>query len=222
MNEKTWKFIAAERKQLAVYGKRLNSKQWESPSLREGWKISDVYAHLVLESRYKAYEVLPGLVRGRGNIHTMMDSLARKYAKAKTQAELTALLEADATLRLSPKFVSPLEVLIDLVIHGADIKLALGEKWEVEPDIMKHILDNWHPSQTRFGTITNRIRRRMKGLHWTAEDFDWSVGKIGHPKISGRGQFLIFAIAGRGLALEYVDGDGVEIMRKRLAPKKRK
>lgn len=222
MNDQTWELIAAERKKLAAYGKHLTSKQWEAPSLCEGWNIADVYAHLVLESRYKAYEVLPSLVRGRGNIHNMMDSLARKYGKAKTQAQLTALLEGDAKLRLSPQLVSPLEVLIDIVIHSADIKLALGEKWEVEPEVMKHILTKWHPSQTRFGTITNRIRRRMKGLHWTAEDFDWSVGKSGQPKISGRGQFLIFAIAGRGLALEYVDGDGVEIMQKRLAPKKRK
>ena len=152
----------------------------------------------------------------------MMDTLARKYGKAKTQSQLTDLLEADANLKLSPKFVSPLEVLIDLVIHSADIKLALEETWQVEPEVMKHILANWHPSQTRFGTIANRIRRRMKGLHWTADDFDWSVGKSEHPNISGRGQFLIFAIAGRGLALEFVDGDGVEIMRKRLAPKKRK
>jgi uncharacterized protein (TIGR03083 family) len=143
MNDKTWKLIATERKQLALYGKKLTAKQWRADSLCEGWSIADVYAHLILESRYKAYEVLPSLVRGRGNIHSMMDSLARKYGKAKSQTELTQTLEDDAKLRLSPKFVSPLEVLIDLVIHSADIKLALGEKWEVEPEVMKHILDNF-------------------------------------------------------------------------------
>ena len=216
MQALTWALVAKERRSLADYGEALTEKQWVAPSLCEGWKISDVYAHLVLESRYKAYEVLPSLVRGRGNIHSMMDQLARKYANTMSQKQLVKRLGEDANLKLSPRFVSPLEVLIDLVIHGADIKLALGDGWQVQPEVMKHILDNWHPSQLRFGTITNRIRRRMKGLHWKAEDFAWSSGKEAWPSISGSGQFLIFAIAGRGHALKYLHGEGVAAMKERI------
>ena len=216
MHTKTWKLVADERIRLAAYGKTLTAKQWKSASLCEGWSIADVYAHLVLESRYKAYEVLPSLIKGRGNVHNMMDSLARKYAKALSQIELTQRLKDDAAVKIAPAFVSPLEVLIDLVIHSADIKLALGEDWEVAPEVMQHILSEWHPSQLRFGTITNKIRRRMKKLHWTAEDYEWSAGKKGLPTVKGSGQFLIFAIAGRGYALDYLRGDGVDIVRKRL------
>jgi uncharacterized protein (TIGR03083 family) len=216
MSTKTWKFIAEERLRLAAYGKTLTAKQWRTASLCEGWTVADVYAHLVLESRYKSYEVLPSLIKGRGNIHSMMDTLARKYAKRMSQIELTKLLKEDAKLKLAPAFVSPLEVLIDLVIHSADIKLALGEEWEVSPEIMHHILAEWHPSQLRFGTITNKIRRRMKKLHWTAEDYEWSAGQKGWPNITGSSQFLIFAISGRGHALEYLRGDGVKELRKRL------
>lgn len=214
--DKTWSLIAKERLRLAQYGKMLTTEQWNEPSLCEGWKISDVYAHLILESRYKAYEALPGLIRGRGNIHSMMDQLARKYGKAMPQEELVMQLKADADLKAVPKLVSPLEVLIDTVIHTADIKLALGDTWGVDPEVMQHILAEWHPSQLRFGTVTNRIRKRMKGLHWTAEDFEWSAGEKGKPTVKGSGQFLIFAIAGRGHALEYLRGNGVEIMRQRL------
>jgi len=215
--DKTWSLVAKERQLLADYGKSLTQKQWDSPSLCEGWNVSDVYAHLILESRYKVYEALPGLVRGRGNVHSMMDQLARKYGKAMSQAQLVQRLKDDSGLKITPTFVSPLEVLIDLVIHSADIKLALGDDWEVDPEIMKHILSEWHPSQLRFGTITNKIRKRMKELHWTAEDYAWSFGEKGLPTVKGSGQFLIFAIAGRGYALEYLRGDGVEIMRKRLS-----
>ena len=216
MNEKTWKLVSDERLRLASYGKTLTARQWKTASLCEGWNIADVYAHLVLESRYKSYEVLPSLIKGRGNIHTMMDALARKYAVRMSQIELTQMLKDDANAKIAPVLVSPLEVLIDLVIHSADIKLALREDWEVAPEIMEHILSKWHPSQFRFGTITNRIRRRMKKLHWTAEDYEWSVGQKGWPKISGSGKFLIFAISGREHALQYLSGNGLKELRQRV------
>ena len=212
----TWKFVAQERLRLAEYGKTLTEKQWNSPSLCEGWTVADVYAHLILESRYKAYEVLPGLIRGRGNMHSMMDQLARKYSTAMTRPQMLERLKDDATVKVAPAFISPLEVLIDLVIHSADIKLALGDDWQVEPEIMKHLLAHWHPSQLRFGTITNKIRKRMKKLHWTAEDFEWSAGKPSMPSVEGKGQFLILAIAGRGIAIDKLGGSGVGKLAKRL------
>ena len=59
-------------------------------------------------------------------------------------------------------------------------------------------------------------KKRVAGLHLHATDMDWSVGDTSMPELSGTGEALLMAIAGRHAALADLTGPGVETLRSRL------
>jgi hypothetical protein len=55
----------------------------------------------------------------------------------------------------------------------------------------------------------------VDGLSLRAENVDWSYGA--GPSVSGDAESLLLALTGRRVALDHLDGEGVETMRRRMA-----
>jgi hypothetical protein len=57
-------------------------------------------------------------------------------------------------------------------------------------------------------------RRRARGLRFVATDVPWSNGD--GPEVRGTREAIALAIAGRGVVLEELDGEGVAVLRQRI------
>ena len=58
-------------------------------------------------------------------------------------------------------------------------------------------------------------KKRRAGLHLHATDIDWDAGGTGDPEVTGTGEALLLAMAGRPVALDELDGPGVATLRSR-------
>ena len=58
-------------------------------------------------------------------------------------------------------------------------------------------------------------KQRVAGLRLVATDVDWSHGS--GPEVSGPGEALLLAASGRPAGLPELDGEGVAVLRERLA-----
>jgi hypothetical protein len=97
-------------------------------------------------------------------------------------------------------------VLADLVVHQQDIRRPLGRLRVIEQARLLHTLN--HPNRWVYP------RRFMGGLRFVATDVDWSHGA--GPEVRGTGEALALAMAGRGVVLDGLDGDGLDILVGRL------
>ena len=55
---------------------------------------------------------------------------------------------------------------------------------------------------------------RIRGLRLVATDFDWAAGK--GAEVSGPGEALLMAMAGRGVALGELSGPGLPVLARRV------
>lgn len=186
-----------ERRDLADFLETLDPDQWQAPSLCTEWTVHEVVAHLI------SYEELSRL--GLDGVNAVG---VREYA-ARTPAELVALVRAHAVPRgLTAGFGGAI-ALTDGLIHHQDIRRPLGAPREVPPDRLVAALQMAQRSPTLPG------RRNARGLRLVATDVDWSFGS--GPEITGPGEALLMAVAGRPAALPDIHGAGVDTLAGRLA-----
>jgi hypothetical protein len=58
------------------------------------------------------------------------------------------------------------------------------------------------------------LPNRAKGLRLEATDLDWRAGE--GPLVTGKGEAIVMALAGRPQVLQELSGDGVDILKARL------
>jgi uncharacterized protein (TIGR03083 family) len=98
--------------------------------------------------------------------------------------------------------------LTDGTIHHQDIRRALG----LPRNIPEHRLV---PALTfSLGAPTLPSKGNAKGLKLVATDADWTTGD--GLEVSGPGEALLMALAGRPQALEELDGAGLPALRSRI------
>jgi hypothetical protein len=100
-----------------------------------------------------------------------------------------------------------------LVVHHQDMRRPLHMDRVVPSDRLRAALDSL---VSRKGSISVGSRPRTKGLSVRAVDVDWSHGD--GPEVYGPGEAIVMALAGRGVALKDVEGDGKEILAERGWP----
>ena len=59
--------------------------------------------------------------------------------------------------------------------------------------------------------------KRVKGLHLKATDLDWEHGDAGGAEVTGTGEAILMAMAGRPAALDDLSGPGVAQLRERIS-----
>ena len=197
----------AERADLLEFLTGLTAQQWDAPTLCAGWRVRDVVAHMI------SYEGLPGL------------ELVRRFAKGRFRLaginavgvgemrdarpdELLALLEQ----RLEPNGLTTgfggRVALLDALIHQQDIRRPLGIPRTVPAERLVPAL-----SFARFAPPIGAFWR-ARGLRLVATDLGWSAGR--GPEVTGPGEALLLAIAGRRGVVEELTGPGQATLAARI------
>jgi uncharacterized protein (TIGR03083 family) len=200
--------VSAERHRLADSVADLTDEQWATPSLCAAWTVRDVVAHLTVTTRVTVPRLLRGAVRARGSFDRLAIDLAAERAVAHTPAELVAQLrESAASTRRMPGS-SPMDPLMDLVVHAQDVARPLGRRHVSPPDVVAACLAY---------VATNRFMggpQRLAGVQLVSTDTGWTHGD--GAELRGPDVDLLLATAGRRAGLDGLEGPGAEVLSARL------
>lgn len=204
--DEVWRTIDTERADLADLLEDLSPAEWAAPSLCQAWRVGDVAAHLTL-SHASYREALVGAVRARGNFDVMIRDSALRAASL-PRSEYPRRLRAMIGSRRTAPFVTPMEPLIDVLVHGQDIALPVGRTRPMPTAAAAAAAQRAWDMGFPF-----RARRRLAGLRLAATDTGWAVGS-GAP-VEGPIAALLLLVTGRDAAVDQLDGAGVRILRRR-------
>ena len=198
----------AERNELATLLEGLSPEQWTEPSLCAGWTVRDVVAHMLsFEERGPAglaWCFARGLLSfDRTNAVAMAD-----YA-SHSPDHLLALLERSRRPRGLTAMMGGKIALTDGMIHQQDIRRPLLKPRSIPADRLRAALDVAKSAPTLGSSA------RCKGLRLVATDADWAAGQ--GDEVSGPGEALLMAMAGRGQPLDELTGPGVGTLTDRIA-----
>ena len=197
----------AERGDLAALLRALTPEQWEAPSLCTEWPVRDVVAHVVSYEELDGRGVLRRYARGRFVPRRINAVGVADYAGHRPE-QLIEVLERHLRPRgLTAGFGGRI-ALVDGVIHQQDIRRPLRVPRDVPVERLRPVLD--------FARIAPPIGAfgRIRGLRLVATDFDWAAGK--GAEVSGPGEALLMAMAGRGAALGELSGPGLPVLARRV------
>jgi uncharacterized protein (TIGR03083 family) len=203
--------IADERRQAADLIDTLSPEQLRAPSLCSAWTVHAVAAHLLapLVSGLGGFVWMvlkSGLDPHRANIR-----LACALADARSGAEIAAGLREHAEYDFRPPVVGRDGPFTDLLVHGQDIRRPLGIPHQFRPERLRLSLD-FLVSGSAKGFVPKELR--SGDVRYEATDLGWSWGS--GPVVRGPGEAVLMVLTGRTVALDDAEGDGVEVLRRRL------
>jgi uncharacterized protein (TIGR03083 family) len=194
-----------ERTELATFLATLTPQEWHAQSLCTKWTVKDVVAHVVSYEELSPY----GLAKrfAKGGVLRANEVGVKEFAPMSPQG-LTEFLGRHLRPRGLTAGFGGMIALVDGTIHHQDIRRALGRPRTVPVDRLERILP-LVPGNPRLGA-----GRRIRGLRLTATDVDWRHG-VG-PEVSGSGEALLMAMAGRPDALDELAGPGRDTLADRI------
>jgi uncharacterized protein (TIGR03083 family) len=204
-----WAAVDLERAGLADLLDDLTADEWSHPSLCAGWRVRDVTAHLALAHSGWGRTLLE-MCRARGSFDRMIHDTAVRHSVEPT-ARLTTEIRAMVGSRRHAPTLTPLEPLLDVLVHGQDIAVPLGRSHPVPVEAAKaaatRVWTMGWPLSTAF-----HARSRLRGLRLVATDTEWSVGD--GQLVEGPVDALLLLLTGRTAWLGRLAGPGVD----RLVP----
>ena len=201
----TMSMAHAERADLAEFLATLTAREWEAPSLCFRWTVKDVVAHVISYEELGALGLLKRFAKGwivRAN-QVGVDELATLSPQ-----QLLVFLRNHLQPRGLTAGFGGMIALVDGTIHHQDIRRSLGRERSVPPDRLERVL-GMVPGNPRLGA-----GRRIRGLQLCATDIDWAHGR--GPEVTGPGEALLMAMAGRPAALADLSGPGHAALAARL------
>ncbi len=157
--------VAAERGDQADLLATLRPKQWDAPTLCDGWRVREVIAHTTMPFRTSLGRTLVELAKARGDVNRMADHCARRDAARLPAASLLASLRDNITHPWTPPGGGAHGALSHDVIHGLDITVALGLDRQVRTILVPfpHTRSNrWpcsSPRSAMFAPVASKIRK---------------------------------------------------------------
>lgn len=200
--------VSAERRRLADHVAELSDEQWSTASLCAAWTVRDVVAHLTSTTRTGVLRIARAAVRARGSFDRMEIDLAAERAAAHATPELVAQLRKSAETNRRFPGSTPLDPLMDLVVHGQDIARPLGRRYVSPPEAVAASLT--HVATTSFLGGP----KRLAGLRLVSTDTGWSLGD--GPEVSGGDIDLLLVASGRPSGLAALAGPGLATLTARL------
>ena len=206
--DEVWRTIDQQRAELADLMETFTSAEWETPSLCARWRVRDVAAHLTLSHMSLRKGLLPTL-RAHGSFNGAIHLTAVRQAELPVEDYPRLLRQMLGSRRTAP-FVSDLEPLIDILVHGQDMLVPLGRPREMPREAAAVAATRaW-----KLGWAFN-LRRRLSRFSLVATDHDWSIGS--GPAVEGRMQDLLMVVTGRDATLPDLSGAGADALRAHLA-----
>jgi uncharacterized protein (TIGR03083 family) len=198
----------AERADLADFLAKLTPQDWEAPSLCSKWSVKDVVAHVVSYEELGAVGLLKRFAKGWIVLPNRVNEVGVDDFAALSPQQLLEFLRNHLEPRGLTAGFGGMIALVDGTIHHQDIRRSLGRPRSVPADRLERVL-GLVPGNPRLGA-----GRRIRGLRLRATDIDWAHGR--GPEVTGPGEALLMAMAGRPAALADLDGPGLGTLAKRL------
>ena len=200
--------VAAERHRVADLVADLTDEQWATPSLCAAWTVRDVVAHLTVTTRMTVPRLLPAAVRARGVFDRMAVDLAAERAAAYSTAELVGQLRESAGSTRRMPGSTPMDPLMDLVVHGQDVARPLGRRHIPPPEVVAACLAYVAGNRFMGGP------QRLAGVQLVSTDTGWTHGD--GAELRGADVDLLLVAAGRRAGLDALGGPGVGVVAARL------
>jgi uncharacterized protein (TIGR03083 family) len=197
----------AERTDLLTLLRTLTEPQWSARSLCRQWTVRDVALHLVSYEKLSRPTLVGVFLRGGLRVSRVNDVALRRYRNHEADGILELLARNLWPVGLTSGFRGGI-ALTDGTIHHQDIRRALGLPRTIpEPRLVPALA-------FALGAPTLPTKGNAKGLKLDATDVAWTVGD--GPEVTGPGEALLMAAAGRAAALADLSGDGLPILRERV------
>ncbi|QSE94384.1 maleylpyruvate isomerase family mycothiol-dependent enzyme [Rhodococcus pseudokoreensis] len=188
-----------EREEFAELLAGLSPQQWESPSLCERWRVRDVVAHVISYDELDFRSLAARFAKG-WFLQDRVNELGVADLADRTPEQLLELMRIHAEPSGLPAGFGGRIALVDGMIHQQDIRRPLAIPRTIPPRRLRAALEF-----ARFAPLI-RGAWRARGVKLVATDLDWSYGR--GPQVSGSGEALLMAMAGRRDALGDLTGPG--------------
>jgi uncharacterized protein (TIGR03083 family) len=197
-----------ERTDLLALLHSLSDEQWNAPSLCTQWRVRDVATHIVSYDELSTPTTVGTFIRGGLRINAVNAVALQRYRDLEPSAVIDLLAR---NLRPSglPKGFGGGIALTDGTIHHQDIRRALNLPRTIPAHRLAPVLD------FALGAPTLPAKKNAKGLSLNATDIDWGSGQ--GQEVTGPGEALLMAIAGRPDPLDELSGPGLTTLRRRVA-----
>jgi len=191
----------------------LSPAEWDHPSLCDGWRVRDVIGHMCVGYTTSMPVMIAKVARRGFNVPKASLEESAAFATDHSPAEILAVFDVvqrDNVRKGISRVIKPAEGLVDHLIHHQDVRRPLGRPRTIPEDRVVAAL----------GVIPGLggfvgAKKRVAGLRLVATDVAWSAGE--GPEVSGSGEAILLAASGRPVALNELSGEGVEILRTRMA-----
>jgi uncharacterized protein (TIGR03083 family) len=199
----TMQLACEERQDFAELLAGLSPGQWEQRSLREGWRVRDVVAHVLRYDELGPWALARRMLRA-GFIPSRANAIGVAEYAQRSPEQLTELMRACIPPRGLTSGFGCMIALLDGMIHQQDIRRPLGVARDIPPERLRTVLDYALTSPAVRGA------RHARGVRLVATDLDWTHGS--GPEVRGSGEALLMAMAGRPDALQQLSGPGKTIL----------
>jgi len=197
--------VRHERTELLAFLETLTSEEWEAESLCTGWRVRDVVAHVVAYDQFA-----PGLgwhfVRSGFSVDRVNLRTAAAWSSTNTD-DLLGRLRANVIPGGITRLIGWRVALQDAVIHQQDVRRPLGRPRSIVPERVVGVLECLVDPPRLTG-----LRSRAGGLRVEATDIGWVWGD--GPLVSGKGEAIVMALAGRESVVDELTGPGVARLRR--------
>lgn len=197
-----WRYVDSERASLAELLAGLTEEEWRTPSLCPGWTVREVAAHVISSPQAEFLPTVVGLLRRRGDFNRFVYEEALRAGAEYSTGEIVAQYERFAGSRRHPIGTTPVDPLLDVLIHGQDIAVPLGRRREMPREAARAAADRIWTKSFPF-----KARKRLGGLRLIATDIDWSVGT--GEEVRGPISALLLLLSGRHATVPQLTGAGV-------------
>jgi uncharacterized protein (TIGR03083 family) len=197
-----------ERADLLALLRQLTPAQWVATSLCTNWRVRDVAIHIVSYDELSIAETVTTFLRGGLRTGRVNDVALNRYSDLDPDAIIDLVARNQHPSGLASGFKGGI-ALTDCTIHHQDIRRALS----LSRAIPEHRLVPVLTFSLRAPTLPSKSNAR--GLKLVATDVDWTLGN--GPEVTGPGEALLMAAAGRARALNDLGGDGLPTLQERVA-----
>ncbi len=196
-----------ERADLLALLRQLTPAQWDAQSLCTRWRVRDVATHIVSYDELSTAATVATFLRGGLRTGRVNDVALARYQDLDPDG-IIALVARHLRPRGLPSGFKGGIALTDGTIHHQDIRRALGLPRPIPEHRLVAVLT------FSLGAPTLPSKGNAKGLKLLATDVDWAAGA--GPAVTGPGEALLMAAAGRRSALDDLTGDGLSTLRERV------
>lgn len=167
--DEIWRCVDDQRVELAGLLEGLSAEQWMAPSLCDGWRVRDVAAHLT-HSHMHPVQAIGEAIKSGFRFDAMISRLGREDRRS--QSEIAAALRGMAGARKKVPGTSVQQPLIELLVHGQDITVALGIDRPMPIDAAVE-------AATKLSGMKFPLNaaQRLAGVRLVATDADFGAGE---------------------------------------------